>query len=58
MRVASQQHWANIYPFHAGNAFQGLMGDGSVQVMNTNISVRAWSALVTPNGSEAEEQGF
>jgi len=26
--------------------------------MNTNISLRAWSALVTPNGSEAEDQDF
>jgi len=30
-----------------------LMGDGSVRMISTSVSVQAWSAAVTPTGGEA-----
>jgi prepilin-type N-terminal cleavage/methylation domain-containing protein len=52
--VPSQQNVFNIYPFNSGNVVQVLMFDGSVQSITTSISVRVWSAAVTPsNGEEA-----
>jgi prepilin-type N-terminal cleavage/methylation domain-containing protein len=50
-RIRSQQHWANIYPYHSGIT-QSLMGDGSVRVIRSSVSVPAWSAAVTPRGGE------
>jgi len=50
--VPSQQNFYNIYPFQAAGV-QMLMGDGSVRLVNTSISIPAWSAGVTPNGGEA-----
>ncbi|MCI0704532.1 MAG: DUF1559 domain-containing protein [Planctomycetia bacterium] len=50
-RIRSQQHWANIYPFHAGGTM-ALMGDGSVRTIRSGVSVLAWSAAVTHNGGE------
>jgi len=50
-----QQNAYNIYPFNSSGA-QVLMCDGSVRTINTTISVRAWSALVTPSGGESVTQ--
>jgi hypothetical protein len=50
--IPSQQSAYVIYPFHAGG-IQGLMCDGSVHLISSNVSVFAWSAAVTPNGNEA-----
>ena len=49
--VPSQQNFHNIYPIHAGGV-QALMGDGSVRMVRTGVSIPAWSAAVTPNGGE------
>ena len=50
-RPLNQQSWYNLYPINAaGN--QALMGDGSVRLINTSVSIAAWSAAVTPNGGE------
>jgi prepilin-type N-terminal cleavage/methylation domain-containing protein len=49
--VRSQQRWDNIYPFNTAGV-QALMGDGSVRLIPTTVSVPAWSAAVTPNGGE------
>jgi hypothetical protein len=49
--VRSQQQAFNIYAFNAGGA-QGLLCDGSVRMINTGISIRTWSAAVTPDGGE------
>src|SRR5262245_11981772 len=49
--IPSQQHFANIYPFHSAG-IQALMGDGSVRTITTSVSIPAWSAAVTPNGGE------
>ncbi|MHB0957407.1 MAG: DUF1559 family PulG-like putative transporter [Pirellulaceae bacterium] len=54
LRPPTQQNGFNIYPYHAGGAVQILMGDGSVQVINSNVSLYPFSSLVTPNGKEAE----
>jgi len=52
-RVAPvMQHAYNIYPFNAGGV-QMLMCDGSVRTIATNITVRAWTAGVTPAAGEA-----
>jgi len=48
----AQQNAYNIYAFNAAGA-QALMCDGSVRTINTSISVRAWSAAVTPAGGES-----
>jgi prepilin-type N-terminal cleavage/methylation domain-containing protein len=50
--IPSQQNAFNIYPFNAGGV-QVLMCDGSVRTITTTISVRAWSAAVTPAGGES-----
>jgi prepilin-type N-terminal cleavage/methylation domain-containing protein len=50
--VPSQQNAFNIYPFNSAGV-QVLMCDGSVRTISTTISVRAWSAAVTPAGAEA-----
>jgi len=50
--IPSQQNAYNIYPFNAGGV-QVLMCDGSVRTVATTVSVRAWSAAVTPNGGES-----
>ncbi len=49
--IPAQQHFANIYPFHAAGV-HGLMGDGSVRMIRLGISIEAWSAAVTHNGGE------
>lgn len=49
--IPTQQHFANIYPFHAAG-IQALMGDGSVRTIRLGISIEAWSAAVTHNGGE------
>jgi prepilin-type N-terminal cleavage/methylation domain-containing protein/prepilin-type processing-associated H-X9-DG protein len=49
--IPSQQDVHNIYAFNSGGV-QVLMCDGSVRMINTSISVQAWSAAVTPNGGE------
>jgi prepilin-type N-terminal cleavage/methylation domain-containing protein len=50
-RIRTQQNAYNIYPIHVGG-IQALMGDGSVRFIRIGISLRAWSAGVTPNGGE------
>jgi prepilin-type N-terminal cleavage/methylation domain-containing protein len=50
--IPAQQNAYNIYPFSSGGV-QALMCDGSVRMITTSISVRAWSAAVTPSGGEA-----
>ncbi len=50
--IPSQQRWDNIYQFGASPP-QALMCDGSVRGITTSVSIPAWSAAVTPNGSEA-----
>jgi prepilin-type processing-associated H-X9-DG protein len=50
--IATQQNAFNIYPINSGGV-QALMCDGSVRMITTSISVRAWSAAVTPTGGEA-----
>jgi prepilin-type N-terminal cleavage/methylation domain-containing protein len=50
--IPVQQNAYNIYPFNAGGV-QVLMCDGSVRTVSTTVSVRAWSAAVTPRGGEA-----
>jgi hypothetical protein len=49
--VRSQLDFFNLYPMQAGGV-QMLMGDGSVRLVPTNISIPSWSAGVTPNGGE------
>jgi len=49
----AQQHAWNIYPFNSGGV-QALMFDGSVRMVATNVSVRVWSAAVSPNGGETQ----
>lgn len=49
--VPSQQDIHNIYPFNSGGV-QVLMCDGSVRTVTTAVSTQAWSAAVTPDGSE------
>ncbi|HTK77310.1 MAG TPA: DUF1559 domain-containing protein [Gemmataceae bacterium] len=53
--VPTQQNAYNIYPMNAGGV-QVLMCDGSVRTVTTNISLRSWSAMVTPAGGEAADQ--
>jgi prepilin-type N-terminal cleavage/methylation domain-containing protein len=50
-RPPSQQAWYNLYAFRPGGIL-GLMGDGSVRTITSNVSVQAWSAAVTPDGGE------
>ena len=50
-RPPEQQGWYNIYPINAAGV-QALMGDGSVRLINTNVSLASWSAAVTPSGGE------
>jgi len=47
------QHAYNIYPFNA-SGIQAVMFDGSVRFINTNVSVVAWSAAVTPDAGEVQ----
>jgi prepilin-type N-terminal cleavage/methylation domain-containing protein len=49
--IPTQQSVYNIYPFNTAGV-QALMCDGSVRLITTSVSVRAWSAAVTPNGGE------
>jgi prepilin-type N-terminal cleavage/methylation domain-containing protein len=49
--IPSQQQVYNIYPMSAAGV-QMLMFDGSVRSINPSISVVAWSAGVTADGSE------
>jgi len=51
--VSTQQNAWNIYPFNSGNTIMALMCDGSVRAVSTTISVKAWSAAVTPSGGES-----
>jgi len=50
--VPTQQNAYNLYPINSGGV-QILMCDGSVRMVTTTVSVRAWSAAVTPNGGES-----
>jgi prepilin-type N-terminal cleavage/methylation domain-containing protein/prepilin-type processing-associated H-X9-DG protein len=50
--VPTQQNAYSIYPINSGGV-QVLMCDGSVRTVSTTVSVRAWSAGVTPNGGES-----
>ena len=50
--IPTQQDAWNIYPMNAGGV-QVLMCDGSVRTVSTTVSVRAWSAAVTPNAGES-----
>lgn len=52
-RPPSQQSWYNLYPINNAGV-QTLMGDGSVRLITTTVSLGAWSAAVTPAGGEAE----
>jgi prepilin-type N-terminal cleavage/methylation domain-containing protein len=47
-----QQNFYNIYPFNTTGA-QVVMCDGSVRTITTSISVRAWSAAMTPSSGES-----
>jgi prepilin-type N-terminal cleavage/methylation domain-containing protein len=49
--IPSQQQAFNIYSFNVAGP-QALLCDGSVRLINTSISVSAWSAAVTPQGGE------
>ncbi len=49
--VPNQQDYRVIYPMSASGV-QVAMADGSVRMINTNISIPAWSAAVTPDGGE------
>jgi prepilin-type N-terminal cleavage/methylation domain-containing protein len=49
--IPAQQDVHNIYPYNVGGV-QGLMCDGSVRLITTSISIRTWSAAVTPRGNE------
>lgn len=51
--VPSQQRHHNIYPL-SSNVVQSLMMDGAVRSITPSISVRSWSAAVTPTGGEVE----
>jgi hypothetical protein len=51
-RSPSQMGAWNIYPISSGGV-QALMGDGSVRGITPSVSIRSWSAAVTPNGGEA-----
>jgi prepilin-type processing-associated H-X9-DG protein len=53
-RPRDQQTFWNIYPLHTGGLTNCLFGDGSVRGISNNISVPAWSAMVTPNGGEPD----
>jgi len=50
--VPSQQDFNTIYSFYSSGTL-GLMGDGSVRMIGSSVSVQAWSAAVTPRGGEA-----
>jgi len=50
--VPAQMHGYNIYPYHTSGC-QAVMCDGSVRNINTNVTVPAWSAAVTPAGGES-----
>ncbi len=50
--IPAQQSAWNIYPFNSGG-IQALLCDGSVRTITTSISIAAWSAAVTPTGSES-----
>jgi prepilin-type N-terminal cleavage/methylation domain-containing protein len=52
--VPSQQNVYNIYPFNSGGIVQALLCDDSVRSIAQGISVRVWSAAVTPHGGEPE----
>ena len=54
--VRDQQRFDVIYPFNAGNVVQVVMLDGSVRVLPVSISLRAWSAGVTPRGGEPAQE--
>jgi len=51
-RPPQQQSHVNIYPLQAAGVHV-LMGDGSVRLIPTGVSIPAWSAAVTPNGDES-----
>jgi hypothetical protein len=55
-RVPEQMNAWNIFPYNAGNYVQALMCDGSVRTIGTTVSIRAWSAGVTPKDGESESQ--
>jgi prepilin-type N-terminal cleavage/methylation domain-containing protein len=47
----SQQSAYVIYSFNSAGVL-ALMCDGSIRLINTTVSVQAWSAAVTPRGGE------
>jgi prepilin-type N-terminal cleavage/methylation domain-containing protein len=51
-RPPDQRNWANTYSMY-GSGVLALMGDGSVRMVNTTVTVPVWSAAVTPDGGEA-----
>ena len=51
LRIRTQQHFANIYPYTTGGP-QGLMADGSVRRFRIGMTVQAWSSAVTPDGGD------
>jgi prepilin-type N-terminal cleavage/methylation domain-containing protein len=51
-RPPQQQSHVNIYPIQSAGV-NALMGDGSVRLIPTSVSIPAWSAAVTPNGDES-----
>jgi prepilin-type N-terminal cleavage/methylation domain-containing protein/prepilin-type processing-associated H-X9-DG protein len=53
-RPPNQQTIWNIHSLHSGGISNALLGDGSVRAIANTIDIYAWSAMVTPNGNEAE----
>lgn len=51
--VPSQQRHYNIYPLSSGGV-QACMMDGSVKSITTSVSIRSWSASITPRGGEVD----
>src|SRR5262245_1383682 len=51
--VRSQQNFYTIYSFNGSGSVQGVMCDGSVRNISTNVSIPAWSAAVTASGDES-----
>jgi prepilin-type N-terminal cleavage/methylation domain-containing protein len=51
--VREQQRHHNIYSYNSSGVVQALMVDGSVRSIAGSVTVRPWSAAVTPSGGEA-----
>jgi prepilin-type N-terminal cleavage/methylation domain-containing protein len=50
--VREQQNFYTIYSFNGSGSVQGVMCDGSVRNIATNISIPAWSAAVTATNDD------